>query len=257
MKIKKIKKLSGNKYKIEFQEAPAITTYDKVILENNILLKKEIDSDLYLKIQSENDYYDVYSKAVKYIVIKLRSEKEIQNYLRKYTNDENLIDKIIQQLKGEGLLNEKRYIKAYIEDKVNLTNWGPYKIQRELCNLGMDEEIIKEYLTKYEEEIFEEKIRKIIDKKVKTNKKDSNYILKQKVERELYDLGYSSELIKNSINNIKINESTILENEFLKLYKKLSKKYSDNELKYQVKNRLYQKGFASDEIHEIIEKIIK
>lgn len=253
MKIKKIKKLSSNKYKIEFIDAVSITTYDNVILENNILLKKEIDSDTYLKLSSENSYYEIYNKAVKYIVTKLRSEKEIREYIKKYTEESSLIDKIIEQLKKEGLVNDKRYIKAFIEDKVNLTNWGPYKIERELENMDLDIELIREYLSKYDDEIFENKIKKIIDKKLKINKKDSSYNLKKKIERELYDLGYSSDIIKNNIENIMVDESTILKNEYLKLYKKFSKKYKDNELKYQIKNRLYQKGFSLDEINNILD----
>ena len=94
MKIKKIKKLSAVKYKIEFEDAESITTYDNIILENNILLKKEIDSDLYLKLQCSNGYYEIYNKVVKYIVTKLRSEREIREYLKKYSDSNELVDKI-------------------------------------------------------------------------------------------------------------------------------------------------------------------
>ena len=47
MQIKKIKKVASNKYKIDFTNGDSIITYDNVILENNILLKKEIDDSLY------------------------------------------------------------------------------------------------------------------------------------------------------------------------------------------------------------------
>lgn len=255
MKIKKIKKLSHNKYKIEFDDAESIITYDNVILANNILLKKEIDSDLYINIQKEKGYYDIYNKVVKYIVTKLRSEKEIREYLKKYTEESSLIDKIVKQLYDEGMLNDERYIRAFIEDKINLTLWGPLKIERELISLDMDEQLIKKYLDKYEINIFKEKIKKIVDKKVKLNKNTSSYILKQKIERYLYELGYPRELIKESIGNVKVDESTMIEAEISKLYKKLSKKYSGNELKYQIKNKLYQKGFDLDNINIELENI--
>lgn len=255
MKIKKIKKLSAVKYKIEFEDRESITTYDNVILENNILLKKEIDSDLYLKLQCENGYYEIYNRAVKYIVTKLRSEKEIREYLKKYSDDNDLINKITNQLKKEKLLNEERYVKAFIEDKVNLTNYGPLKIEKELIDLDINEELIKGYLLKYDDDIFTSKIDKIIDKRVRINKKDSNYLLRQKIEKELYDLGYPKELFKEKIEHININESSIIEKEIQKIYKKLSNKYSDNELKYQIKNKLYQKGFNIDDISANIDKL--
>ena len=254
MKIKKIKKLSSNKYKIDFIDAESIITYDNVILENNILLKKEIDSDTYIKISNQNSYYDIYSKAVKYIVTKLRSEKEIREYLKKYTSEEKLIDKIVTQLKHEGLLNDNRYIKAFIEDKINLTTWGPYKIEKELEKLDMDMEVVKSTLGKYDENIFIEKIKKIISKKESSNKKDSLYIMRQKLERDLYDLGYSSDMIREYISNTSVNETEIIKKETEKLYKKLSSRYDNQTLYYQLKQKLLQKGFSIDSVNNILEE---
>lgn len=256
MKIKGIKKLSSNKYKIEFIDAKSIITYDNVILENNILLKKEIDADTYIKLTKENGYYEIYTKAVKYIVTKLRCEKEIREYLKKYTEEKTLIDKIIEQLKKEGLINDERYIKAFIEDKVNLTTWGPYKIERELEKLGMNEEKIKNILSKYELEIFENKVKKIILKKEKANKNTSTYILKQKLERELYDLGYPSDMIKENLLTIAFDESKIINKELEKIYIKLSKKYEGQNLYYNVKQKLLQKGFAIDIVNQALEEYI-
>jgi len=253
MKIKKIKKLSCNKYKIEFEDAESIITYDNVILENNILLKKEIDSDTYIKMNTQNSYYDIYNKVVKYIVTKLRSEKEIREYLKKYTEEQKLTDKIVTQLKVEGLLNDERYIKAFIEDKVNLTNWGPQKIIRELEKLDMNQELIKNTLAKYDTKVFEDKIKKIISKKQKSNKKDSIYMMKQKMERDLYDLGYSKEMIKEFVSMIEVDETDIIKKEAEKLYKKLSIKYNDQNLYYQMKQKLLQKGFSGDNINDVLE----
>lgn len=253
MKIKKIKKLSNNKYKIEFEDADSIVTYDNVILENNILLKKEIDHDLYMKIGNQNGYYEIYNKAVKYIVTKLRSEKEIIEYLKKYTVEVPLIDKIVKQLKYEGLLNDERYMKAFIEDKVNLTTWGPLKIKNELDKMDMDLEVVNEILDKYDEKLFKEKIKKIISKREKVNKKDSLYILKQKVEKDLFDLGYPKEMIKEYTSLIDFDEEDIIKKEADKVYSKLSIKYNDKTLLLKMKQKLLQKGFSIDSINEILE----
>ena len=64
MIIKKIKKASSNKYKI-YLEDEVINTYDSVILENDLLYKKNIDKILYDKIIFETNFYDVYYKTVK------------------------------------------------------------------------------------------------------------------------------------------------------------------------------------------------
>lgn len=253
MKIKKIKKISMNKYKIEFTNGDTLTTYDRVILENNILLKKEIDEELYLKMTKENDYYSVYNKAVKYITTKLRSEVEVYDYLKKYIDDTKKIDDMLNKLKQEGLINDDRYLKAFVEDKVNLSNYGPNKIKKELESMKIDIEKINEILSKYDNNIFEDKLIKIISKKSKINHKDSLYMLKQKIERDLIELGYDREMIQENLDDVSTDESNIIEKEYNKLYKKLSSKYTDNELLYQIKQRLYKKGFSIDKINDIIE----
>ena len=45
MKIEKIKKLSNNKYKLVFVDNDSLTLYEDVILDNNILFKKDIDDE--------------------------------------------------------------------------------------------------------------------------------------------------------------------------------------------------------------------
>ena len=51
-------------------------------------------------------------------------------------------------------------------------------------------------------------------------------------------------------NNLKSNKS-IIENEYKKIYRKLEKKYEGEELERQVRIKLMQKRFSSDEINVI------
>ena len=54
MKIEKIKKTKSGKYILELDNNEKITTYDEVILNNNLLFNKEIDCNLFNKIDKEN-----------------------------------------------------------------------------------------------------------------------------------------------------------------------------------------------------------
>lgn len=65
-----------------------IVTYDDVILSNNILFNNEINNDILNKLNIDTMYYDIYNKTIKYILTKLRSELEIENYLNKLNVDE-------------------------------------------------------------------------------------------------------------------------------------------------------------------------
>jgi regulatory protein len=250
MKIDKIKK-SGKKYKIILDNNNIITTYDDVIINNGLLYHKEVDPKLLNEINKETSYYDIYYKCVNYITKKLRSEKEINEYIDSFNVSD--VDKLntINKLKEIGLINDLNFTKAYISDKVNLSLDGPNKIRKSLYQHNITDDIINEQLNKIPYELLENKVNKIIHKKIK-NTKYTGYVLKQKVVNDLINLGYNKSLVLSIYENINLDDSTLLKKEYDKLYKKLSLKYSDKELNNKLKTKLYQKGFSMDEINNIL-----
>ena len=167
MKIIKYKKLPGNKYKITLDNNDVIL-YENIIIKNMILLKKDIKEDELKQYLNENIFYEGYYKALNYIKFRMRSTNEIEKYLAKEFN-KDLIEKIILNLTKEGYLNDDYFTKCYINDSINLKNIGPNKIIHELEKLGIDKSIIDKNIKVFTKEKEEEKIKKIIDKKVKTN----------------------------------------------------------------------------------------
>ncbi len=253
MKITKIQKMKSGKYKIELDKQTKITTYDEVILKNNLLFKQDINLELQNQIAKDTSEYDGYYKALKYITTKMRSEKEMYTYLEKTGLPEEEQKKIIAKLKENGMLNEKQFISSFIADKVHLSNLGPNQIRKELENHNIDTDKIIEELSHYEDSIFEEKLKKIIQKRVLADHKHSKHQLKQKLLMDLIHLGYEKEQICSILETISYNDQDQLEKEYQSLYHKLSKKYEGIILKNQIKNKLYQKGFTIDDINAILE----
>lgn len=256
MEIKKIQKLKNNRYKIVLENQEIINTYDDVILNNNLLFKKNIDSKMLNEINNQTLYYDCYNRTIKFIEKKLRSEKEVNEYLEKIIPENfEYKDRIINKLKKINLINDENYVKAYISDRMLLSTDGPNKIKQELTKYYIDENIIEENISKIEENKVYEKCKKIIDKKIKSNSKYSNYILSQKIMSDLLNKGYELEMIKQILNqDIKKNDS-ILEKEYFKIFNKLSKKYEGDKLYFEIRNKLYQKGFSLDEINNLLKTI--
>lgn len=248
MKILKYKRLSRGRYKLTL-ESSEITLYEDVILKNNLLLKSDIDIETFERIIEDNNKYEAYDLSLSYIEIKLRTEKEIRDYLDKKEYTRNVIDETIDKLKNNNLLNPTIYVNAFVNDKINLSLWGPFKIKRFLIELGLEENIIDERLSKVTEDVWEEKIDKIVSKRLKLLKNKSSYTIKNKLNNELFDLGYDKELINSKISNLNINEGEALKKEMDKLYHKLSKKYSKEELDRQVKQALYRKGYNISDIN--------
>ena len=77
---------------------------------------------------------------------------------------------------------------------------GDYKIRKELERLGIDNIIIEENISNIDNNLLEERIRKIIDKDIRINKKYSGVNLKNKIYNHLLSQGYSQSIIINIIN---------------------------------------------------------
>ena len=119
MKIKRYKFLGNGRYKVKIGETDYII-YEDIIIKHKILTKEEItqkELDKYLK---DNVIYEAYYKALEYIKIKLRTEKEIETYLKKHGFSNEVIEKVTDKLNKDGYLNQKVYAEAYINDQINL-----------------------------------------------------------------------------------------------------------------------------------------
>lgn len=239
MKINKFKKINKNQYELLTDNGLKLKVYENVIIKYNLLVNKDIDDELLNKIDEDNTYYDAYYKAIKYILIKLRTKKEIRYHLKNF--DESIIDSVIDSLVKEGYLNDTLYIKSYINDRINLSIDGPNKIRNYLIKLGFKEEEINTYLDEFND--VEERIQSIIDKRLKTNHNKSLNVFKQKISYELYNLGYESGIINSLIENIKFNDEGILEKDIAKL----KSKYTDRNI---IIKKLLAKGYSYSDILE-------
>ena len=70
MEIIKYIKLSSGKYKVLFNNKKELILYESVIIDTNLLYKKEITSEEYNNLVSLNNYQDIYNKVIKYIGIR-------------------------------------------------------------------------------------------------------------------------------------------------------------------------------------------
>lgn len=254
MKILKYKKLKDNKYEIILDNGLNLKIYDDLIIKYDLLLKKNITDEELKKIKEEVDSLSAYYNALKYLTKKLRCEKEIRQYLSK-NYDNNTINETLNKLKEQGYLNDEIYIKSYIIDHYNLTSDGPYKIKKDLINLGFIEEKILLELDNISDDEWEDKLKRIITKKIKVNHQYGSNKLKEKLLYDMSNIGYAKWMIEDAFSYLDFGSSDdILNKEFNKWYLKYSKKYEGTQLYYQLKNKLLSKGFTSEQIEKMYQE---
>lgn len=241
MKIISYKKIKQNKYEVTLSNNESVLLYDDIILKYELLTKKEIDNQKLKEIILDNSKYDVYYAMLKDISKKFRTEKELRTKFKDYDNE--VVDYAIKRLKNEKYLNNELYIRAYINDAINLKLIGPNKIINNLLNLGFEKSEIEEYLEVIDNEIWLDKINKLIKKEINSNHAYSGNVLKMRIQNKISNLGFELNMISKLINNYDFNlssEKKIKEKE--KALRKYSKKYSGFLLEQKVNNYLYQKG---------------
>lgn len=252
MKILKYKKVSKNKYKIFLDNDANITLYEDVIINNNLLIKKEVSSEELLNIEKENNNISTYEIALNYIEIKMRSTKEIKDYLKKKNIDSKLIDIAVNKLIKNGYLNDYLYAKAFVNDEFNLTNKGPLKIKKDLKKHDIKDDVINELISNIDYKDILNKLDKLINKMLKIKKGGVNSI-KIKIVNYFINLGYEKGMILGVLDNYIItSDVSILKKEYNKLYSKYSKKYDGEYLNYFVSSKLLQKGYTKEEINNVI-----
>ena len=241
MKIQGYKYLGNSKYKVIINNEE-YTLYEDIILKYDLLIKDVNEKDLN-KYLEENKRFEAYYVALKYIKTKLRTRKEIEEYLSKKDYNDFDIDYAVARLEQEKYLDERVYAKSYILDAINLKNIGPNKIVIELTNLGIDKNIVLDELSIFTDHLEQEKIYKYIEKSIKSNHNKSNYILKNKIKQNLINLGYDISIINKCLSEYDIDDNEIYQKELEKVKNKLSRKYTGKELEYKIKEYMYRKGF--------------
>ena len=245
MKVLKYEKKKNGMYQVFFDNDFNIDLHEEIIHKYNLLIKKEANEKELSKMEEENKKYIAYDLSIKYLASKMRTVKETKEYLNKKLFDKDTIDEVIDILLKEKYLDDKAYTKAYINDRILLSNDGPNKIANNLHELGVSEEIIDQNINIFTIEEQKEKIKKIVDKQVSINKNKSAFLLKNKITNYLYNLGYNKSIVLEYINSISIKDNKdLMKKEYDKIYKKLSKKYSGNELELRVKQKMYSLGFT-------------
>ena len=106
---------------IKDEENPLTFNEDQIvnnrIIKGNSFLKKD-----WKKITDSLDQGMVLDKTMKYIDYKVRTVKEIEDYLDEKGYDETFIIKIVKQLKQLKFLDDDRYTKIYLEEAIKLIN---------------------------------------------------------------------------------------------------------------------------------------
>lgn len=111
-------------------------------------------------------------------------------------------DRIINRLCSEKFLNEERFTRAYIKDKLRFSKWGRIKIKYELRKKDIPSSLIEALLDETEESAYQTLLKDILIQKKKSTKGKSPQDIYSKLFRFAAGRGFESHLISSCLKTI-------------------------------------------------------
>lgn len=165
--------------------------------ENGFEVEGEIDFKAYKKILANDEFNRAKNFALNKISYSQKSTYEIRQKLKEKNFSEDVIEKIIAYLASYGFLDDEAYVKAYIRDKDEISNWARGKIRFMLKRKHIDDKLIDDYIYLISDEREAEKASFFADKKIKN---DFSYENRTKVFRHLASKGFDIDIINQVLN---------------------------------------------------------
>ncbi|MFO7881408.1 MAG: RecX family transcriptional regulator [Kosmotogaceae bacterium] len=133
-------------------------------------------------------------KAYRYLKYRERSKYEVEKKLKNEGFENEVIEQVMGKLLDKNIVNDKRFTRMYVEDSLNVKKKGPYRIEKELKNFGIEEYLITDTLKDFQNE-FLETLRSLVKNYAANKSLNEKELLKLK--KKLYRRGFWVENIES------------------------------------------------------------
>lgn len=121
--------------------------------------------------------------------------------------------RVMARLIEERYVDDRRYARAFVKDKIRYNKWGHRKVQQGLWMKRIDKEIQDEVLDGIDEKEYLDVLKPLLKQKRKSIKANSDYELNQKLVRFAYGRGFTFEIIRQCLDVSDIDEDEFEDDE--------------------------------------------
>ena len=140
------------------------------------------------------------NKAAAYCTLCERCVSEVRAKLTAWGMTPAEQNSIVERLVSEKFIDETRYCRAFVNDKLKFNHWGRIKISAALREKQLPKELAKEALEQIDEELYMEILTETIATKRREYKGKDDYATKQKLMRFAASRGFEPSIIMRMIN---------------------------------------------------------
>lgn len=133
---------------------------------------------------------------------------EMLEKMKRWGLDEQASQRVADRLEKERYIDDERYARAYVKDKVRYNKWGRRKVQQGLWAKRIGDDIQQRVLDEVDDEEYLCVLRPLLKQKRKGIKAESDYELNQKLARFALGRGFTFDIIRQclSVDDIEADE---------------------------------------------------
>lgn len=131
------------------------------------------------------------------------STGEMAERLRRWQIGSTEAERILASLKAHRFVDDRRFARAYVTDKVKFARWGKRKVYQGLLTKRVAPEIIKEALSDIDSDLYESTLEGLLRAKAATNKELlDTYEGRTKLYRFAASRGFEPELCSTVLHRL-------------------------------------------------------
>ena len=126
-------------------------------------------------------------------------EQEMRDKMKRWEIDATTQDSIIARLVKERYIDNERYARAFVKDKIRYNKWGRRKVQQALWMKRISDDIQQRVLDEIDEKEYLDVLIPLLKQKRKTIKANNDYELNQKLVRFALSRGFDFSIIRQCL----------------------------------------------------------
>ena len=124
---------------------------------------------------------------------------ELLEKMQRWEMSEEAQARVMQRLVSERYVDDERYARAFVRDKVRYNKWGRRKVDQGLWLKHIDEDIRKRVLDEVDDEEYLSVLRPLLRQKRRSTRAASDYELNQKLVRFALGRGFTYDIIRQCL----------------------------------------------------------
>ena len=123
-------------------------------------------------------------------------EQEMRDKMKRWGVEPDAQDRVVARLVNERYIDNERYTRAFVKDKIRYNKWGRRKVMQALWMKRIDDDIQRSVLDEIDDKEYIDVLVPLLKQKRKTIKAKSDYELNQKLVRFALSRGFDFSIIR-------------------------------------------------------------